>query len=82
MKLCDKVQGHSRSGSPLMGHGMVTSLESGAWVWYRHNLISWAAQELHWVSQVWTQGQPLGQVAWWGQCGLWLQSHRHCGCNW
>ena len=66
-ELNDKVWEHSELGSPLMGHGTVASLESGAWVWYGHDLISWAAQGMHWVSQVWMPGRPLGQLAWWEQ---------------
>ena len=46
MKLNDKVWGRSRSRSPLLGHGMVTSLGSDTWVWYGHGLISGTAQEL------------------------------------
>ena len=48
----DGVQGCAGSGSPLMGCGLVTSPVSGTWVPHEHDLIFWAAQGLHWVSQV------------------------------
>ena len=49
--LHNKVWGHSESGSLLTGCGTVTSLVTGAWVLHKLDLISWAAQGLHWVLQ-------------------------------